>query len=242
VREYVGFNVVERIFQTLEEHEGGALFYAGVVRRGFSFWGYLWPLAYLWGAYKAWRQRDAGAILLLGWITIPLVLFSAAQTKIGWYINMVYPAVALLMAITLADIVSGRLVLGGVAVVMLACCLRLPSPADGAPDVKRFAPQVAHYVAPSQTVYVIRPVCGGEQAFLTAGDLFATERQIRTSLVFYVDRPLTCIEEHEALAGANLQPSYAIIDVQNWERFRHLGDIVSQALVDGRGYLLVRWH
>ena len=240
LREYVGFNVVERIFQVLEEHEGGPLFYVGVVRRGFSVWGYLWPVACLWGMWKVWRQRDSAAILLLGWLIVPLGLFSAAQTKVGWYMVMVYPAVALLIAITLADMLSGPLALGAVAVVMLACCLRLPVPADGAPDVKRLAPHIAHYVASNQTVYVIQPRCAAAQRFLTAGDLFATARHIRTSLVFYADRPLTCIEEPEILAGTALRHSYVIIAQQRWERFRHLGQIVSQALVDGEGYLLAR--
>ena len=45
LREYVGFNLVERVFQSLEEHSGGPLFYLDVVRRGFSIWGYFWPLA-----------------------------------------------------------------------------------------------------------------------------------------------------------------------------------------------------
>jgi 4-amino-4-deoxy-L-arabinose transferase-like glycosyltransferase len=240
-REYAGFNVVERLFQTLEEHSGGPLFYAGVVRRGFSIWGYLWPLAYLWGAWKAWRRQEAGALLLLAWITIPLVLFSAAQTKLGWYISMIYPAVALLIAIALSDLLSSRLALAGVAVGMLACCLRLPVPADGAPDVKRFAPLVAQYVRPDQAVYVIQAVCGADQPSLTAGDLLVTGRHLRTSLVFYLDRPLACVEEREVLAGANLQGGFVITDRQSWERFRHLGHIVSQALLDGRGYVLARW-
>jgi 4-amino-4-deoxy-L-arabinose transferase-like glycosyltransferase len=242
LREYVGFNVMERIFQTLEEHAGGPFFYVGVIRQGFSVWGYLWPLACLWGVWKAWRQRDSAAILLLGWLTLPLVLFSTAQTKLGWYITMVYPAVALLIAIALADVLSGRLALGAVALVMLACCLRLPVPADGAPDVKRFAPHVAQYVAPRQPVYVMQPMCASDLPFLTAGDLLVTDRHIRTSLVFYVDRPLTCIEEREILAGANVRRAYVIIDQQRWERFHHLGHIVSQALVDGRGYLLMQWQ
>ncbi len=241
LREYVGFNVLERVFQTLEEHSGGPLFYAGVVRRGLSIWGYGWPLAYVWGVWKAWRQQDDGVLLLLAWITVPLALFSAAQTKVGWYIAIIYPAVALMIAVGLADFLSGRLALGGVAVVMLACCLRLPVPADGSPDVKRFAPHVAQYVRPDQAVYVIQPACGINQPSPTAGDLLVTNRHIRTSLVFYVDRPLICIEEHKVLAGTDLQRGFVITDAQSWARFRHLGHIVSQALVDGRGYVLARW-
>jgi hypothetical protein len=171
-----------------------------------------------------------------------MVLFSAAQTKLGWYITMVYPAVALLIAIALADLLSGRLAVVGVTVVMLVCCWRLPVPADGSPDVKRFAPLVAQHVERDQAVYVIQPLCGTDPPVLTAGELLITDRHIRTSLVFYVDRPLTCIEERQVLAGASLQHAYVIIDQQRWVRFQHLGHIVTHALVDGQGYLLARWH
>jgi 4-amino-4-deoxy-L-arabinose transferase-like glycosyltransferase len=242
LREYVAFNVVERVFQTLEDHSGGPLFYVEVVRRGFAWWGYLWPLACLWGVWKAWRQRDDGALLLLCWLTIPLALFSAAQTKIGWYISMIYPAVALLIAIAAADLLSSPLALGGVAAIMLACCLRLPAPADGSPDVKQLAPYIAQHVAPSQALYAIQPNCSADRPSLTAGELLATDRYIRPSLVFYSARPLTCIEERQVLAGGVLQRSYAITDQESWERFRHLGHVVSQALSDGHGYLLVQWR
>jgi hypothetical protein len=242
LREYVGFNMVARLFQTVEGNGGGPWFYAEVVRQGFSWWGYLWAPAYLWGAWKVWRQRDEGALLLLVWMTLPLIVFSAAQTKLGWYISMIYPAVALLIAIALADLLSGRLALGGVAVVMLVCCLHQPVPADGAPDVKRFAPYVRQYVPSRQSLYVMQPLCADDRSFLTAGDLLITDRHFRTSLVFYVDRPLTCVPEHEISSAGHIHRSYVITDQRHWERFDHLGDIVWRALVDGHGYLLARWH
>src|SRR5690606_33323885 len=139
------------------------------------------------------------------------------------------------IAVALVDVLSTRLALAGTAIVMLVCCLRLPIPADGSPDVKRFAPHVQRYVPPGQVVYVIQPACGTNQPSLTAGELLITDRHIRPSLVFYVDHPLICVEEHEVLAGADLQQGFVITDSHSWERFRHLGDIVSQALVDGHG-------
>ena len=65
--------------------------------------------------------------LLLVWITLPLLLFSVAQTKLGWYISMIYPAIALLLGLALVDLFTERWALGVVAVVMCVCCLRLPS-------------------------------------------------------------------------------------------------------------------
>jgi 4-amino-4-deoxy-L-arabinose transferase-like glycosyltransferase len=37
------------------------------------------------------------------WLVVPLVLFSVAKTKLPWYINTVYPAVAVLLARFLVD-------------------------------------------------------------------------------------------------------------------------------------------
>jgi 4-amino-4-deoxy-L-arabinose transferase-like glycosyltransferase len=240
LREYVAFNLVERVFRVIEENQGGPLFYLDVVRRGFSLWGYVLPLAYLWGIWRAWRKGDRGAVLLLSWVAIPLVLFSVAQTKLGWYVNMIYPALALLLAIGLADLLTDRVALGVVAVVMAVCCLRLPVPADGSPDVKQFAPQAAQVLRPDDRVYVIRPVCGGAKPSLTAGQLLATDTNIRTALVFYMDRPLTCIEERRVLEGADLRGGYLISDAESWPRIRHLGRMVLDTRQDGRGYILAR--
>jgi 4-amino-4-deoxy-L-arabinose transferase-like glycosyltransferase len=215
-----------------------------VVRRGFSIWGYFWPLAYLWALWKAVRRRDHGAVLLLCWMTLPLGVFSLAQTKIGWYIDMVYPAVALLMAVALADALTGRIALGVVIVVMVACCIRLPAPADGSPDVKQFAPLAQQYISPGASVQVIQPACATAEPSLTAGKLLVTETNIRAALVFYMARPLTCIAERQVLAGMNLHQALVISDRRSWPRFSHLGHVVLEVVIDdeGDGYILAQWN
>jgi 4-amino-4-deoxy-L-arabinose transferase-like glycosyltransferase len=242
LREYIGFNLVERAFQALEEHGGGPLFYLDVVRRGFSIWGYFWPLASLWALWKAWRWRNRGSVLLLCWMTLPLALFSLAQTKIGWYMNMVYPAVALLMAIALADALTDHVALGVVTAVMVACCIQLPAPADGSPDVKPFAPLAQQYIGPGATVQVIQPACSTSEPSLTAGKLLVTEKNIRAALVFYMSRPLTCIEERQALMGVDLHHAFVISDRRSWPRFNHLGQVVLEVVLDDEGYILARWN
>jgi 4-amino-4-deoxy-L-arabinose transferase-like glycosyltransferase len=240
LREYVGFNLVERVLQTLEEHEGGPWFYLEVVRRGFSVWGYVLPLAYLWGVWRALGKRDRGPVLLLSWVAIPLILFSIAQTKLGWYINMIYPPLALLLAIALVDLLTERVALGVVAVAMALCCLRLPAPADGSPDVKAFARDAAQFLRSGTAVYVIKSVCPNDKPSPTAGELFVADTNIRTSLVFYLNRPLTCIAARHVLDGANLHGAYVITDGESWPPLSHLGHVVVQTIQDGHGYILAR--
>jgi 4-amino-4-deoxy-L-arabinose transferase-like glycosyltransferase len=240
LREYVGFNLLERVLQTIEMHHGGPFFYLSVIRRGFSIWGYVLPLAYLWGVWRAWHKGDKGAVLLLCWIAIPLVLFSIAQTKLGWYINMIYPPLALLLAIALADLLTARVALGVVAIGMLVCCLGSPAPADGSPDVKAFAREALQIVNPGDALYVIQSACADEGTSPTAGELFMTGTHIRPSIVFYLNRRLTCVTERYVLEGSGLRGAYVITDGESWSRFSHLGEVVLQVLQDGHGYLLAR--
>jgi hypothetical protein len=97
--------------------------------------------------------------LLLGWITVPLLVFSIAQTKHGWYIGMVYPAVALLLALALTELLTARLAFGVLATVMAVCCIRLPVGVEGARSVRPFAEAVAHHVARDETIYVFERLC-----------------------------------------------------------------------------------
>jgi 4-amino-4-deoxy-L-arabinose transferase-like glycosyltransferase len=242
IREYVGFNLLERVFQTLEEHQGGAWFYVDVIRHGFPGWGYMVPLASLGAVWQAVCRRDRAALLLLFWITIPLVLFSLAQTKIGWYISMIYPAVALMLANALVEVCTERLAVGLIAAVMVICCLRLPVPADGSPDVKRFAPLVQQSLQSTDVVHVIRQTCEHFEPSVTAGQLLLGEGQVRPSLVFYLHRPLTCLEEQEVLSRRTLDGSYIMVDPQTWAHLSHLGYVVSHAIEDGHGYILARGH
>jgi 4-amino-4-deoxy-L-arabinose transferase-like glycosyltransferase len=240
LREYVGFNLVERVFQTVEMHHGGPFFYLYLIRRGFLIWGYILPLAYLWGVWRVWYKGDQRTVLLLCWVAIPLILFAIAQTKLGWYINMTYPPLALLLAIALADLLTARAALAVVAVGMLVCCLHLPNPADGSPDVKAFAQEAVHILSPDHSLYVIKSACANDRPSPTAGELFMTDTQIRPSMVFYLNRPLICITERRVLDGGSPRGAYVITDGESWPRFSHLGEVVLQTIQDGHGYILSR--
>jgi 4-amino-4-deoxy-L-arabinose transferase-like glycosyltransferase len=237
LHEYVGVNLTGRLLQAFEGNTGGPLVYLDLLRRGFSIWGYLWPLAYIWAAWKASARGDRRSWLLLVWITLPLLLFSLAQTKLGWYVSMLYPAIALLLGLALAELLTDRLALALVAVVMLACCLRLPAPADGSQDVKQFALQAARLLSPDAPLYVSEEVCAAYTRPLTSGPPLIPVGHIRPSLRFYMNRSLTCIEEHEIRAGRHPRRTYVISQRHAWSRISHLGRVV----FEGHGFVLARW-
>lgn len=237
-REYGGSNLMGRVFEVVEEHLGGPLFYLDVIRQGFSIWGFLGAPAYLWTLWRGLGQGDRRALLLLSWITVPLLLFSLAQTKLGWYIALVYPPVALMLAVALAQLLTARVAFGVVAAVTLLCCIRLPTPADGSPDVKEFAPSVERYVVHAQVLYVVQPACPTPGASLTAGRMLLAKTHVRAALRFYLNRPLICIEEREVLSERPLPEGYVVSDRASWHRFAHRGRIV----VDGEKYILAQWN
>jgi hypothetical protein len=140
--------------------------------------GYVLPLAYLWGVWRALREGERGAVLLLSWVVTPLVLFAPARTEPGWYITMIYPPPAWLLAIALAGLLTARVPLGAVAVEMVACGLRSPTHADGSPEVKALARYATQILSAGEVVCVLTSACAHDHPPLTAGELFATAPNI----------------------------------------------------------------
>jgi hypothetical protein len=163
-------------------------------------------------------------------------LFSLAQTKLGWYISMIYPAIALLLALTLAELLTERLALGLAAAVMLVCCLRLPVPADGSRGVKEFALQAVQSLPPDASIYVSQEVCTARAQSFTTGAPLIPLADIRPSLRFYMNRPLTCIEAREIHTGLHPLQIYVISQQNVWSHISHSGRVV----FEGHGFVLAR--
>ncbi len=128
LHDYLVVNLFGRMTDVLEENKHGALFYLGILRDGFPVVGsgYLWPAAYLWGAWTAWRREYRQKVLLLAWITIPLLLFSLAQTKLPWYVVIIYPGIALLISGALSELLGGPRALAACALALALFSFRLP--------------------------------------------------------------------------------------------------------------------
>ena len=91
-------DVLRRVREPIEGHGGDALFYVLALRSGLSTSLFVAFLAALAG--RLWRLHEADRTerLLLVWILLIVVGFSAARSKLGWYLMPAYPAIALFVA------------------------------------------------------------------------------------------------------------------------------------------------
>ena len=99
------YDVVNRATGSLENHAAPVYFYLGVLGRSvssiFLILLSLFGLALLLRS-NAFRQRSApfyDALVCVLAVLVPFVLFSAASSKLFWYILCVYPAIVLLSAL-----------------------------------------------------------------------------------------------------------------------------------------------
>ena len=99
------YDVVNRATGSLENHAAPVYFYLGVLGRSVS--SIFLILLSLFGLVlllrsNAFRQRSApfyDALVCVLAVLVPFVLFSAASSKLFWYILCVYPAIVLLSAL-----------------------------------------------------------------------------------------------------------------------------------------------
>jgi 4-amino-4-deoxy-L-arabinose transferase-like glycosyltransferase len=207
--DYVAVNLFGRISGAVEGHRSGPLFYFNIISLGFPFWKYFLVPAVVWALWRAATYGAENHLLLLIWTTLPLVVFSVAQTKLGWYISGSYPALALLLALTLDELLGQRLTLAGVAFVASLCCIRLPEPSDGTPEVKKFA--VAHVdMFRNRRIYVASGNCGSRPASIYEHDYY--ENEVPPSLLFYTKGPITCFAADQPSSRVGAATSFTVPD------------------------------
>jgi 4-amino-4-deoxy-L-arabinose transferase-like glycosyltransferase len=92
------YNDILRTVGPVEGHVGGYLYYFSyIVHNENPFWVILLPFAAGLCAFNSIVKRLKGDTLVLVWMSIVLLLFSLAQTKISWYILPAFPAFAIVI-------------------------------------------------------------------------------------------------------------------------------------------------
>jgi hypothetical protein len=216
--EYFAVTLLGRLTGFVEEQEASPFFYLPVLREGFFLWEYFLPLAYVLAAWVAFKAKDRQAQFLLIWITVPLVLFSMAQTKLPWYVSLVYPAIALLIAVQMARLLGDRLASTAIVALMIFY-IHVPVGADGSPSIKRFVASVQEYIEdPTKTIYVFNAECNRPPASIYEYNS-PVYGQIRSSLLFYMNKPFECIDVGDLNTGRQFQDAYIIIDQDSMNRF-----------------------
>ncbi len=99
-KKMISFDLLDRSTKTLEGHIGGPDYYLHSLERGYSSWGivlFISVIAYLFcyaGEEPDKSNRNYISLMVL-WISIPLMIYNLASTKIDWYILYIYPALAI---------------------------------------------------------------------------------------------------------------------------------------------------
>ncbi|GAK51831.1 glycosyl transferase, family 39 [Candidatus Moduliflexus flocculans] len=90
-------NIIGRITGSRHSDFAGKpwYYYFSVLSAYYSPWVWFTPAAIIWGAVHAFRRRFL--LFLMIWIIVIFGGFSAASLKLNWYINPVYPPLALLL-------------------------------------------------------------------------------------------------------------------------------------------------
>lgn len=95
----INYDLLARTSSTLEKHSGDSYFYIDKLNSSYFHWivvlfAILAANALLLEHGKEKEQLVNNSLVLFLWITVPLVLYSIAKTKIQWYIIPIYPALA----------------------------------------------------------------------------------------------------------------------------------------------------
>ena len=106
---YFGFNVVGRLSAAVEGHQGPWWFYLDYMFGWTSPWHWLGAVALAVTTTRVIRARsDPGRALVLAWFWTVLIAFTAAPTKLPWYVVPAYPALAVVTACWLAEAAHAR--------------------------------------------------------------------------------------------------------------------------------------
>ncbi|MCI0649615.1 MAG: glycosyltransferase family 39 protein [Chloroflexi bacterium] len=95
--EYVGRHIVARATTVLAGHVGSIFYYLGMLYNRFFPWFYLLPFALVLAVRENMAGEKRSRFLLVLMATVFFV-YTAAQTKLSWYIFPLYPALAVLTA------------------------------------------------------------------------------------------------------------------------------------------------
>ncbi len=149
-----------RATTVLADHKGNCLFYLRTMINKFHPWilvGVFSAPLFLW---KAVKDRDEESIFLAVWMFFIFLVFSAAKTKLPWYIFPVYPALSVTIAYVFTLLFTERRAGWAMAVFAAALFLQVDYShileIEYSRPIKTSAPLVEKMVPRDATVYLYR--------------------------------------------------------------------------------------
>lgn len=126
----IKFDLLARSAKPLEGHVGGNAYYLILLQQQYLFWLQLLVISLL--IFLVLYKDSLAASLhsgkgkywlaLILWIVVPILTFTKAQTKIGWYILPLYPALAIAVGALSGKLLSGvkrTVLVQGIIIVLL---------------------------------------------------------------------------------------------------------------------------
>ena len=107
VAELIGHYTVGRYTGVIENQRGPWFYYLPVLVLGFFPWIAFVPMGLVRAWQSALRPEGALARMAIVWTVVPIVFFSAAQTKLPNYIALIFPALAIVVGVWFAQISRG---------------------------------------------------------------------------------------------------------------------------------------
>lgn len=104
---FLGSKIVESVHGEIAGHGGGFFYYISKMMRESRPWCFIFPIAFIYTCIRAVR-RDELASLLVVWSTVIFLVFSLARTKLHWYIEPIYPPLALMTAMSIMHIMESK--------------------------------------------------------------------------------------------------------------------------------------
>ncbi|MBL4936869.1 glycosyltransferase family 39 protein [Clostridium sp. YIM B02515] len=98
----INYDLLARTSSTVEKHGGDSYFYLDKISSSYFHWIIVLFAVVAANVLLLKHRREKEqlidkSLVLILWITVPLILYSLAKTKIQWYIIPVYPALAVVI-------------------------------------------------------------------------------------------------------------------------------------------------
>lgn len=109
-RKMISFDLLARSSNSLEGHTGGPSYYLQTLQYDYFIWLLILAASFMLFLFTARPEYDRNtlntALLLSLWISMLLLLYSAAKTKITWYILPIFPALAISIGALCSSIIK----------------------------------------------------------------------------------------------------------------------------------------
>jgi 4-amino-4-deoxy-L-arabinose transferase-like glycosyltransferase len=111
--QYVQYNVFSRATRPVLGNQEGPFYYVATIKTFFFPWAYLAPFAFLFVLVDVIRGKAGARVLVVGALFL-LFFYTAARTRLTWYIYPIYPILAIMAASLISRTLANRSRLMGV--------------------------------------------------------------------------------------------------------------------------------